>query len=214
MLHPYEGYYARFDTPDKTIGALMMGADDLVGDCYDVAFKVEDGASVAWVSNKFGAERGFFDAETSRRIQIAQGRGDTVAVLLSFLAYSDTPEPGEYWGEMAVICYSSADVDVMEGYVKRISALLAEGKRPDIDLNAKTVQQLFEDPEWVPTGRIPLPDRKKKGFALLKDHRTASERAIEQGRAGNKGCYVVSYLFIIVIVVAVVAGILAAVGVI
>lgn len=213
MPHPYEGFYARFETPDKNVGALMMGADDLVGDRYTIHFKVENGASTAWLSNKFDAERGFFDAETSRRLQIAQARGLDVVVLLSFLAYSDTPDPGLYWGEMAVICYDPLDADVMEGFVKNIATLMAEGKRPDIDLNMKAVRNLFDHPDWIPTNRVALPDRKQRGFALLKDHRTASERAIEQGRAGNKGCYTISYLFIFIVVAALVLFALKAFGV-
>lgn len=206
MPHPYEGFYARFDTPNKKVGSLMMGADDLVGDCYTVNFKVEEGESIAWISNKFGAERGFLDSETSRRIQIAQGRGLTTKVLLSFLAFSDTPEPGIYWGEVAIICYDPVNADVMDDYVARIAALMAGGKRPDIQMNAKTAEIIYEQPGWVPSKRVPLPDRKKKGFAILKDHQSHSERAIEQGRKGNKGCYAISYLFIFVVVAALVLG--------
>lgn len=214
MPHPYEGFYARFDTPEKKIGSLMLGADDLVGDRYSIEFKVEDGTSIAWLSNKFGAERGFFDEKTSRRVQIAQARGNEVVALLSFVAYSDAPEPGIYWGEMAVICYDPVDSEVMEGFVDRIATMMADGKRPDIDLNAKAVENIFNQPEWVPSGRVALPDKKKKGFALMKDHQSASERAIEQGRAGNKGCYAVSYLIYILIAAGLIFGGLKLFGVI
>ena len=37
-------------------------------------------------------------------------------------------------------------------------------------------------------------------MAVLKDHQSMSEKMIEQGRARNKGCYVVSWAFIIVVV--------------
>ncbi len=206
MAHAYEGFYARFDAPDKKTGALMNGADDLVGDRYAISFKVEDGRSVAWVANKFGAERGFFSAQDSRRIQLAQGRGQQVVALLSFVAYSDEPDPGVYWGEMAVFCFDPVDSAAMEAFIARVADKLMDGVRPDIDLSSKAVDNIFAGDDWVPKKTVPLPDRKKRGFAIIKDHRTASERAIEQGRKGNKGCYAVSWVFIIVVVAALVFG--------
>ena len=43
-------------------------------------------------------------------------------------------------------------------------------------------------------------------MAVLKDHRSMSEKMIEQGRARNKGCYFVSYLFIALVVIAIAYG--------
>ena len=36
MDQSYEGFYARFETPSKKMGSLLMGADNLVGDDYQV----------------------------------------------------------------------------------------------------------------------------------------------------------------------------------
>lgn len=206
MPHAYEGFYARFDTPDKKTGSMMNGADDLVGDRYTFSMKTEDGKSVAWVSNKFGAERGFLSEKDSRRVQLALARGQQVVGLLSFLAYSDTPEPGVFWGEMAIICFDPTDADAMEPFINRVAAKLMDGVRPDINLTNKAVDNIFAGTDWVPKKTVPLPDRKKIGFAIIKDHRLASERAIEQGRQGNKGCYAISILFIVVVVGALVLG--------
>ena len=54
----------------------------------------------------------------------------------------------------------------------------------------------------MPTETMPLP-QKEVGMAVLKDHRTMSEKMIEQGRAGNKGCYAVSIAFIVIVVLAI-----------
>ena len=41
----------------------------------------------------------------------------------------------------------------------------------------------------------------------MKDHRSAKEKMIEEGRAGNKGCFALSYLFIALVVVLIVAAV-------
>ena len=50
---PYYGAYARFTTPDKKIGATLMGSDNLVGDRYAIEFRVEGGNPVPWLRNRF-----------------------------------------------------------------------------------------------------------------------------------------------------------------
>lgn len=203
MDQSYEGFYARFDTPSKKVGSLLMGADNLVGDDYSVEFKTEEGRVVAWLSNKFGAEVGFVDIEGSRKLQLAHARGQKTRVLLAFVAYSDMPDPGLYWGEVAVICFNPAFEEEMNAFVDRIAARLAEGVRPAINLGSSAVKKIFEEPGWIPSDTVPLP-KKEKGMAVLKDHQSMSEKMIEQGRARNRGCYIVSWIFIIVLLIAVV----------
>ena len=43
----YFGDYARFETPDKNTGAMLNGADNLVGDPYTIVFKTKDQVSQA-----------------------------------------------------------------------------------------------------------------------------------------------------------------------
>ncbi len=205
MDQSYEGFYAQFDTPSKKVGSMFMGADDLVGDDYQLEPMVEDGKTVIWLKNKFGSERGFLDSEGSRRVQLAFARGQKVRALLSFVAYTDSPDPGHYWGEMAIFCFNPAYSEEMDAYIDRVANLMADGARPDIDLGSSAVEKIFKDPNWVPTGKVALP-KKEKGMAILKDHRSLSEKMVEQGRARNKGCYVVSWLFIIVVVALIVIG--------
>ena len=201
----YEGFYARFDTPDKATGSMLMGPDHIVGDDYEVFFKTEEGRVVAWVRNKFGAETGFFDADTSRKLQLANAREKTIRAVLSYVAYSDEPDPGLYWGQMALFCFSPRYADEMNAFVDRVAAKIAEGTRPAINLGSQAAAKILEQPDWLPSDTMPLP-QKEVGMAVLKDHRTMSEKMIEQGRGGNKGCYAISIIFIVVVVLAVLYG--------
>lgn len=199
MDQSYTGFYTFFDTVSKAQGSLLMGPDNIVGDDYTVEFKDEDGRSVAYLKNKFGAEAGFLDADGSRKLQLAQARGQKIRALLSFVAYSDMPDPGHYWGQMAFFCFNPAYADEMDAFVDRVAAKIGEGVRPAIDLGSSSVEKIFSEPGWVPSDTVALP-KKETGMAVLKDHRSMSEKMIEQGRAGNKGCYTVSILFIVVVV--------------
>ena len=212
MDQSYEGFYARFETPSKPVGSMLMGADNLVGDDYKVEFRTEDGRMVAWLRNKFDAEIGCFDVDGSRKLQLANARGQKIRAVLSFVAYSDTPDPGLYWGEMAVFCFNPAYADEMDAFVDRVRAKMADGLRPNISLRGSAVQKIFDEPDWVPTETVPLPD-KENGMAVLKDHQSMSEKMIEQGRARNRGCYAVSWAFIIIVVIAIAVGIAKVAGV-
>lgn len=198
----YEGFYARFDTVSKSEGSLLMGPDNIVGDDYEIFFKTEDGKVTAWVKNKFGKEVGFFDGDTSRKAQLANARNQKMRALLSFVAYSDMPDPGCYWGQMALFFFNPAYEKEFDAFVDRCSKRLADGIRPNIDFGSSAVQKLLADDGWMPTETVPLPE-KKSGFAVLKDHQSMSEKMIEQGRARNKGCYAVSWIFIILVLAAI-----------
>ena len=113
MDHIYEGFYARFDTVDKAQGSMIMGPDHIVGDDYEVFFKSENDQVVAWVRNKFGADTGFFDPDTSRKLRLANARDLTIRAVLSYVAYSDDPNPGVYWGQMALFCFSPRYADAL-----------------------------------------------------------------------------------------------------
>lgn len=196
----YEGFYARFEAMNKSAGSLLMGPDNIVGNDYLIEFRTDEGRTVVWIRNKFNAEIGFFDVEGSRKIQLAHARGQMIRVLLSFVAYSDLPDPGLYWGEMAVFCFNPAYEKEMGAFVDRIALRLAEGVRPAISFGNSSVKKIFEQPEWIPSDTVPFP-KKEKGMAILKDHQSMSEKMIEQGRARNKGCYVVSWIFIAAVVI-------------
>ena len=203
----YAGSYERFDTVSKKQASTLMGADNLVGDRFSIEFKTEDGISIAWMKNKFDELVGFFNPEVSRQLQIYQARGWKLTALLSFVAYVDTPSPGEYWGEAAIICYDPHhDAQAFEAFISTVGDMLADAIRPDISLSNDGVAHVVQSKgSWRPTARIPFPD-KEQGMVILKRQRKLSENLIEQGRAGNKGCYAVSWAFIAVLAAAIVVG--------
>ena len=62
----YEGRYVRFSTTSKKDAAVLLGADTLVGDFFTVSLRVEKGRSIAWLTNRFGADTGYLDSEATR----------------------------------------------------------------------------------------------------------------------------------------------------
>lgn len=199
----YFGTYTRFETKSKKDAAALLGADNLVGDQFEIVFENEDGTTVAWMKNRFGALIGFFDASTSRQLQVLAARGWTLKALLSFVAFTDSPDPGHYWGEAVVIGYDPQWDQAFSQFVTTLGKRMADGIRPDVALGEQGIEQVIEsNGSWSPKKTYPLPE-KKAGTVILKSRRKFSEGLIEQGRKGNKGCYVVSWAFLLALVVAV-----------
>ena len=113
-MDQYSGTYESFDTPSKKDAAVLLGADNLVGDKYRVDIELENGEHRAWLVNRFDKRIGFFDASFSRKLSILQARGFEIIALLSFVAYTDHPDPGYYWGEMAVIGYDKRNKEAFD----------------------------------------------------------------------------------------------------
>lgn len=200
----YYGTYARFDTVSKKEASALVGADNLVGDVFEIVFVTENGQTVAWAKNKFERTIGFFDAAVSRQLSILKARGWTLKATLSFIAYTDTPEPGHYWGEMALICFDPSADAVFSNFLQGVGSKLEEGIRPNVDLSESGISQVIENKgSWIPKKREPLPER-KTGTVIMKSRRKMSEKVIEQGRKRNKGCYVVSWAFLIALVVGII----------
>lgn len=198
----YFGTYARYDTPSKKEGSLLVGADNLVGDRFDIEFVTTDGATVAWMRNQFGGRAGFFDENLSHRLAVMKARGWKMQALLSFVAYTDSPEPAHYWGEAAVVAFDPCWEEPFTRFLDKVGKRLGEGVRPEINLGAQAVQSIIEtDGTWQPSKTIPLPKR-APGTVIMKSRRKLSERMIEVGRSRNIGCYVASWAFIIIAIAA------------
>ena len=196
MQADFEGFYARFDTNSKN-AALLTGADVLVGDEFSYQYKNVNGEILAYLINKFDVEIGYFSTQTTRQLQLYDARGWTVRLLLSFVAYSDHPEPGQYWGQVAVMSYPQESSELFEPFVKKTAEALAEGKRVDVNIGVQGVRNIVDsNGEWFTTATVPMPQF-ESGTVMMKSRRSFSEKMVEQGRAGNKGCYVVSWAFII-----------------
>ncbi len=199
MQADFEGFYSRFDTNSKN-AALLTGADVLVGDEFTYKYKDFEGSTIAYLVNKFDTEIGFFNAQTTRQLQLYDARGWTVRILLSFVAYSDHPEPGGYWGQVALLCYPTENAELFEPFVKKTAEAFAEGKRVDVNIGVQGVRNLVEsNGEWFTTATTPLPEF-ETGTVMMKSRQSFSEKMIEQGRAKNKGCYAVSWAFIIALI--------------
>ncbi|MDJ1649976.1 MULTISPECIES: hypothetical protein [Gordonibacter] len=200
-MDTYVGFYARFNTLSKKDAAALLGADNLVGDVFEIIFDTnEEGETVAWMKNRFGSLVGFFDADTTRRLRILNAREWHLKAILSFVAFTDHPEPGHYWGEAAIICYSPVYEAEFTTFIEGLAPRIADGVRPDVDLGEQGAQQVIESGGlWSPTKTMPFP-AKQQGTVIMKSRRKMSEKLIEQGRKGNKGCYVVSWLFLLLVV--------------
>ncbi|MEG1839947.1 MAG: hypothetical protein RRX94_00240 [Raoultibacter sp.] len=195
--YAYFGTYARYDTASKGDAAVLLGADSVVGDLFEIEFVVEEGVRVAWIKNRFDARVGYFDAETSHRLSLCAARGWNSVAILSFVAFTEQPSPGHYWGEVALIAYDPKNKTLFVPFIERIAERIAQGVRVEVALQQKALDQLAAAPAtWLPAGRAALPPR-VPGTAILKSHRKLSEGLIECGRKGNIGCYVVSWAFIL-----------------
>ena len=202
----YSGEYAKFFGLDPR-GVDFMGADNLVGDKYDIDIRDEADGYKAYLVNRFGKEVAYLENRVVRPVQLAQAKGWETRAYLSFVAFTEATNeehPGYYWGQVAVLMYDPHISPAMEEFEKTLSAKMADGGRPQVDFGAQSVDKLVSsNGSWFPTDRAAAP-KMGKGSAVVKDHRTPNERLIEQSRNGNKGCYILSWAFIIAIIALVV----------
>lgn len=196
----YFGTYARFDTLSKKDAAALLGADNLIGDVFEIVFQTENGVSTAWMKNRFGGLIGFFDAAFSRKLNVLAARGWKLQAVLSFVAFTDRPEPGHYWGQAAVICFDPTLEQAFGPFIASTAQRLSDGVRPEVDLGEQGVEQVVSsNGTWTPKKTVAFP-AKETGTVIMKSRRKMSEKLIEQGRKGNKGCYAVSWLFLLLLV--------------
>ena len=206
-MEPYFGTYQTFETPSKPAAAVLLGADNMVGDIYEIDLEMDGLEHKAWLRSRFDQNVGYFDPEFSRTLSVYTAEGMTVKGILSYVAYTDEPDPGHYWGEAAVIAYDPNLGSEFDTFIHTLAALIGEGVRPYLDLNPIEVDHIIENEgNWTPKKTRPQP-QKQKGTAILKTHRTLSDKMIEQGRQGNKGCYVGAWIFLLALVALILFGI-------
>ena len=208
IMTEYLGKYADFQTVSKKDSGILLGADNSVGDIYDIHVLLEDGEQRAWLENRFGQRIGFLDEPTSRTMRTLQAEGLTTHAVLSFVAFTDHPDEGHYWGQVALICFKGTgpDAPAFEAFLANVAKRMGEGARIKVDLGAEGVAKLVESKgTWLPSQTVPLPEN-EKGTAYLKRRRKLTERAIDKGRAGNKGCYIISWAFLLVAVALIMFG--------
>lgn len=192
----YFGTYQTFVAPSKEAAGALMGADCLVGDIFDVKTELTDGEHRATLVSRFGQEVGSFDASFARKLSIACAGGMKIKAVLSFVAYTEEENGGHYWGEAAVFAYAPAYEDTFLKFINGVGSKIQESVRPRIDFDREGINKIIDsEGRWIPEQNLPLP-AKEKGTVIMKDHRTLSEKLIEQGRAKNAGCYFISWAFI------------------
>lgn len=197
MGNRYFGTYETFKTPSQKEGGALMGSDNLVGDRYSIELEMEEDAHRAWVVNRFGKRIGFFEPGASRQLSLLRAQELELVALLSYVGFEREGKAGSYFGECAVLAYHPAYEEAFSRFADGIGARLAEGVRPQIDLGEEGVQRIIEsDGAWSPKQTLGAP-RKQEGVVVMKQRRSFADKAVEQGRAGNPGCYAASILFIV-----------------
>lgn len=200
----YFGTYTDFSCPDREAAAGFMGSDNLVGDPYTIEMDYSTQKRQAWIVNPFGFRMGVLSEKTAQKIDVYEAKGWTVVALLACVGFTEEPKPGKYWGQVALFAYDPAHEEAFSTFVKTIGAELAKGIRPAIDLGNDGIARVISSGgTWVPTGRVPLPSV-KKGSMLIKSERSSTDKLVAQARKSRIGCTVVSWGFIIIVVIAIV----------
>ena len=70
-MERYFGSYQKIEPSSKKEGALLLSADNIIGDSYEIIF---DG-DLAWAKNRFGARVGHFTIDFSRQLRVLNARG-------------------------------------------------------------------------------------------------------------------------------------------
>lgn len=201
----YFASYRRFETPSKKDAAVLLGADNLIGDRYEIEFDWHDDAHRAWMVSRFDQKIGYFDPSFSRQLNVYHARGMRICAILSFVAFTESPSPGHYWGEAAVFAYD--DNPAFEHFIQTVARRMQDNVRTKIDFSSDGIQSIINsDGSWIPDQTVPMP-KVKKGTVILKRRRSLSDKAIEQGRKGNKGCYIISWVFLLALVALIIYGV-------
>lgn len=197
----YFGAYVRFQTADKKSGAALAGSDNAIGDCGEVVWQLDERSrQQAWLENPYGQRIGYLNPSDSYTLAVYHAKGWTLRYVLSFTAYSEEPEPGSYWGQVAVIAYSPRYENEFGEFVKSFARAAGEGLRPDPALSPSGVAAVLDDPSgWAPSNKVKIPQGSGR-TAILKDHRSIHDKVLDKGRSRNIGCYIVSWVFIIAVV--------------
>ena len=207
MSQPYFGAYETFDTASKDMGGALMGGDNAVGDVYTIELELGESGHVAWLVNQFGKRAGFFAPGFSRKLGVLAAEGLELRAVLSYVAFSSEPEPGHYWGEAAVMAYSPAYADAFGNFIAHVSERMGDGVRTKVDFESEGVERIIEsDGAWIPKQTVPMPN-KSKGSVILKSRKSMTDKMVEAGRARNKGCYIGSVVFLVVVAALIVWGV-------
>ena len=200
MSNLYKAFYSKFYTKTKKEGSVCASPDCIVGDIFRLDFEVTDGSTTAVIFNKFDRYIGYFDEQITQELLLLRADGKKIDLLLSFVAYRDTPGPALYWGEFAVISYNSIYSEEFNSVVSSLSAELARGKRPSLNLEKKEIDLIIENCSGFTFKNFTKREKLEPGSAFVKTKISPSEKLVESGRKGKLGCWVATFLFFLIIV--------------
>ena len=190
----------------KKDAAVLLGSNCIVGDAFNIEFKPFEGKTRAWIVSDYGDVLGYLDEQTSHRLNVLAARTWDMHAVLSFVAFTDEPEPGRYWGEVALFCYDKSHRSDFDTFMRTISKSLSQGIRPRIDIENQALQSILDSHgTWQPTQRVAIP-KGDKHTAIIKKSRGVTDFMVQKSREGNKGCYIVSWAILLALVALVVFG--------
>lgn len=199
-MRNYFGEYFDFETSSKQDAAELMGANNMVGDIYDIKIDIDQGIHKAWMVNRFGQEVSYFDPEISREMSLLKAEGLTLKAILSFVAFTEDENDGRYWGSAAVIGFNPSYEKEFDAFIQNVATKIGEDVRPKLDFDKEAVQKVISSKgEWLPTQTVKLPE-KVDGTQILARKRNLIDKLIAQGRKGNKGCYIASWVVLLAVV--------------
>lgn len=199
-MQDYFGTYQRFETVSKKDAGALLGADNIIGDQYHIQLELVDGQHRGWLINRFNARIGYFDADFSRQLSLLKAKDMELTAILSFVAFTENPEPGHYWGEMAVIGYPASEKEAFGTFAASVAKKIGDGVHPDLDIPTDKVEAIVSsNGTWLPEKNLPYPEL-PKGTVFLKKRRSLMDGVVEQGRKGNIGCYIISWAILLGIV--------------
>lgn len=193
----YYGTYAHFEALSKKDAAALLGSDNIVGDSFSLSSEIKDGEHITWLINKFDQKVGYLDPDMSKKMSLLQAQGLDCVAILSFVAFTDHPDEGHYWGEVGLICFKPAYSEEFSLFIKNVAKSIGDNVRPQLALSESAAGKIIEsNGEWMPKQTVPMP-KVDKGTAILKRRRSMMDGIVELGRSGNKGCYFVSWAFLL-----------------
>ncbi len=191
----YFGHYYRFNTTNKRAAPLLLGSDCIIG--KDCVLEYDQDKQMYWICNDYSNQLGYLSYENSHELRLAYAEGYRIRCFVTKIAFTESPEGGYYWGELACLGYQAHDEEDIGPFIQRLQKAFAQGVCPDLDLSSEARRQAFDPKtDYLPTKRhhTELPQEKT---AILKDQVSFKDRLVEQGRAGNKGCYIASWIFLL-----------------
>ena len=200
----YSARYMKFETESKKSASVLIGSDCLVGDRYTVEFEYTVTGLKMWFINKFNVRCGFTVSSEVSELMVLHESGMKVSAILSFIAFTQDPAPGHYWGEFAVFAYDPTYSNEFEGFISRVSKIQQDGFRCDLEIGQQGLERIISgDTDFTPIGRKNLPN-KLPNTVILKSKLSAKDKLIEKGRSRSIGCFISSWVFLLLLVTGIV----------